>query len=486
MSSTNLNAQQEKIKTKTSVSYSLTLRLKMLNNPGSLGLVTSKIGELGADIGAIDISGFDGDSIVRDLTVMVRNEEHGENLVTELKKLSGCQVVNVSDRTFLMHLGGKIRVTNKVKLATRDDLSMAYTPGVARVCMAIHHNVEKAYNLTIKGNTVAVLTDGSAVLGLGNIGPEAAMPVMEGKCMLFKEFGKVDAFPICLNTQDTEEIIKAVKYLAPVFGGINLEDISAPRCFEIETRLKQELDIPVFHDDQHGTAIVVLAALINSVKLVGKKIEDLKVIVSGVGAAGVACSKILMSAGAKNVIGFDRQGAIYKNRDNLNFMKEWFAENTNPELFKGTISEALRGADLFLGLSGPGTVSAEAISSMGKDAIVFAMANPTPEVMPEEVAGHVRIMATGRSDYPNQINNVLAFPGIFRGALDVRAKDINEEMKLAAAYAIANVISERELNEDYIIPGVFNPAVAENVAKAVAEVAVKTGVARKFSPDEII
>lgn len=485
MSSTNLNAQA-KIKTKTSASYSLTLRLKMLNNPGSLGLVTSKIGELGADIGAIDISGFDGDSIVRDLTVMVRDEEHGENLVAELKKLSGCQVVNVSDRTFLMHLGGKIRVTNKVKLATRDDLSMAYTPGVARVCMAIHHNKEKAYNLTIKGNTVAVLSDGSAVLGLGNIGPEAAMPVMEGKCMLFKEFGKVDAFPICLDTQDTEEIISAVKHLAPVFGGINLEDISAPRCFEIETRLKKELDIPVFHDDQHGTAIVVLAALINSVKLVGKKIEDLKVIVSGVGAAGVACSKILMSAGVKNVIGFDRQGAIYRNRDNLNFMKEWFAEHTNPENFKGTVTEALRGADLYLGLSGPGTVSADAISTMGKDAIVFAMANPTPEVMPEEVAGFVRIMATGRSDYPNQINNVLAFPGIFRGALDVRAKDINEEMKLAAAHAIAAVISERELNEDYIIPGVFNPAVAENVAKAVAEAAVRTGVARKFSPDEII
>ncbi len=485
MSSTNLNAQA-KVKTKTSASYSLTLRLKMLNNPGSLGLITSKIGELGADIGAIDISGFDGDSIVRDLTVMVRDEEHGENLVAELKKLSGCQVVNVSDRTFLMHLGGKIRVTNKVKLATRDDLSMAYTPGVARVCMAIHHNKEKAYNLTIKGNTVAVLSDGSAVLGLGNIGPEAAMPVMEGKCMLFKEFGKVDAFPICLDTQDTEEIISAVKHLAPVFGGINLEDISAPRCFEIETRLKKELDIPVFHDDQHGTAIVVLAALINSVKLVGKKIEDLKVIVSGVGAAGVACSKILMSAGVKNVIGFDRQGAIYRNRDNLNFMKEWFAEHTNPEDFKGTVTEALRGADLYLGLSGPGTVSADAISTMGKDAIVFAMANPTPEVMPEEVAGFVRIMATGRSDYPNQINNVLAFPGIFRGALDVRAKDINEEMKLAAAHAIAAVISERELNEDYIIPGVFNPAVAENVAKAVAEAAVKTGVARKFSPDEII
>jgi malate dehydrogenase (oxaloacetate-decarboxylating) len=357
---------------------------------------------------------------------------------------------------------------------------MAYTPGVARVCMAIHDEPENVYKLTIKRNTVAVVTDGTAVLGLGNIGPEAALPVMEGKAMLFKEFGKVDAFPICLATQDTEEIIKAVKNIAPVFGGINLEDISAPRCFEIEDRLKKELDIPVFHDDQHGTAVVVLAALINALKIVKKRIEDLKIVVSGVGAAGVACSKIIMSAGATNIIGFDRSGAIYKGRtEGMNFMKQWFAENTNPTGFKGSVTEALEGADLFLGLSGPGTIHAKDLSKMNKDAIVFAMANPVPEVMPEEAAPYVRIMATGRSDYPNQINNVLCFPGIFRGALDCHARDINEEMKLAAALAIADVISPAELNEDYIVPGVFNPKVAENVAHAVVKAARKTGVARK-------
>jgi malate dehydrogenase (oxaloacetate-decarboxylating) len=465
---------------KPSASYSLTLRLKIKNVPGSLGRLTSAIGEAGGDIGAIDIAGFEKDHIIRDLTVKVRDVEHGEAMVNQLRKLDNIEVVNVSDRTFLMHLGGKIRVTNKVPLATRDDLSMAYTPGVARVCMAIHDEPENAYKLTIKRNTVAVVTDGTAVLGLGNIGPAAALPVMEGKAMLFKEFGKIDAFPICLDTQDTEEIIKAVKHIAPVFGGINLEDISAPRCFEIEDRLKKELDIPVFHDDQHGTAVVVLAALINAVKIVKKRIENLKIVVTGVGAAGVACSKMIMAAGAKNIIGFDRTGAIYKGRtEGMNYMKEWFAENTNPTGFKGNIKDALEGADLFLGLSGPGTIEAKDLSRMAKDAIVFAMANPIPEVMPEEAAPYVRIMATGRSDYPNQINNVLCFPGIFRGALDVQARDINEEMKLAAAHAIAEVISPKELNEDYIIPGVFNPKVAENVAVAVARVAHQTGVARR-------
>ncbi|MBY0357355.1 MAG: NAD-dependent malic enzyme [Candidatus Obscuribacterales bacterium] len=465
---------------KPSASYSLTLRLKIRNLPGMLGAVTSKIGEVGGDIGAIDIAGFEDNHIIRDLTVNVRNEEHGDNVVKELKTMENIQVVHVSDRTFLMHLGGKIRVTNKVPLATRDDLSMAYTPGVARVCMAIHNEPENAYKLTIKRNTVAVVTDGTAVLGLGDIGPEASLPVMEGKAMLFKEFGKVDAFPIALNTKDTEEIIKAVKYIAPVFGGINLEDISAPRCFEIETRLKQELDIPVFHDDQHGTAVVVLAALINALKIVKKDISELKIVVTGVGAAGVACSKILMNAGAKNIIGFDRQGAIYRGRtDHMNFMKEWFAENTNPSAFKGSLKEALEGADLFMGLSGPGTVEAKDLAKMNRDPIVFAMANPTPEVMPEEAAPYVRIMATGRSDYPNQINNVLCFPGIFRGALDCQATDINEEMKLAAAEAIASVIQPKELCEDYIIPGVFNPKVAESVAAAVVKAAIKTGVARR-------
>lgn len=484
MTSTSAEAKKEpsdkKQAVKPSASYSLTLRIKIPNEPGSLGAVTSLIGKIGGDIGAVDIQGFEGNFIIRDITVKVRDSNHGDELVAELKRLNKFEVVYVSDRTFLMHLGGKIRVTNKVPLATRDDLSMAYTPGVARVCMAIHDDPDSVYKLTIKRNTVAVVTDGTAVLGLGNIGPEAALPVMEGKAMLFKEFGRIDAFPICLATQDTEEIIKAVKAIAPVFGGINLEDISAPRCFEIEDRLKKELNIPVFHDDQHGTAVVVLAALINALKIVGKKMEDIKIVVTGVGAAGVACSKILMSAGVKNIIGFDRSGAIYKGRtDHMNFMKDWFAEHTNPEVFKGTISDALKGADLFMGLSGPGTIEASDLGKMNKDAIVFAMANPTPEVMPEDAKPYVRIMATGRSDYPNQINNVLCFPGMFRGALDVRATDINEEMKLAAAHAIANVISDNELNEDYIIPGVFNPQIADSVAKAVAEAAIRTGVARK-------
>ncbi|MBX9668266.1 MAG: NAD-dependent malic enzyme [Candidatus Obscuribacterales bacterium] len=469
-----------------SASYSMTLRIKIPNEPGSLGAVTSLIGKVGADIGAVDIAGFEGNFIIRDITVKVRDSDHGDALVQEIKTLNRFEVLHVSDRTFLMHLGGKIRVTNKVPLQTRDDLSMAYTPGVARVCMAIHDEPENVYKLTIKRNTVAVVTDGSAVLGLGNIGPEAALPVMEGKAMLFKEFGRVDAFPICLATQDTEEIITAVKAIAPVFGGINLEDIAAPRCFEVEDRLKRELDIPVFHDDQHGTAVVVLAALINALKIVKKKMEDIKVVVTGVGAAGVSCSKIILSAGVVNIIGFDRTGAIYKGRkDHMNFMKDWFAEHTNPQGFKGSVSEALEGADLFLGLSGPGTIQAQDLKKMNRDPIVFAMANPTPEVMPEDAAPYVRIMATGRSDYPNQINNVLCFPGMFRGALDVRATDINEEMKLAAAHAIARVVQDNELNEDYIIPGVFNPQVADNVAKAVAEAAIKTGVARKGSVDDL-
>jgi malate dehydrogenase (oxaloacetate-decarboxylating) len=477
-------ASRAAAKPRPSASYSLTLRLKIVSVPGTLGRITSKIGELGGDIGAIDITGFDKEHVIRDITIDLRDHEHGEAIVKELKSLQHVEVMGVSDRTFLMHIGGKIRITNKVPLRTRDDLSMAYTPGVARVCMAIHDDPEKVYKLTIKRNTIAVVTDGTAVLGLGDIGPEAAMPVMEGKAMLFKEFGGIDAFPICLATKDTEEIIRTVKNIAPGFGGINLEDISAPRCFEIEERLKKELDIPVFHDDQHGTAVVVLAALINAAKLVKKQIKDMKVVVSGVGAAGVACSKMIMAAGASNIIGFDRTGAIHKGRtQGMNYMKQWFAEHTNPTGFKGSLGEALAGADLYMGLSGPGTIEAKDLAKMNKDAIVFAMANPTPEVMPEEAAPYVRIMATGRSDYPNQINNVLCFPGIFRGALDCHATDINEEMKLAAAYAIANVIAPNELSEDYIIPGVFNPKVAETVAREVMKAAIKTGVARKEKPD---
>ena len=465
---------------KPSAGYSLTLRLKIPNEPGNLGRVTSKIGELGGDIGAIDIAGFEKSCIIRDVTVNVRDQEHGSRLVKELQTLRDITVVHVSDRVFLMHLGGKIRVVSKVPVTTRDDLSMAYTPGVARVCMDIHHHPENVYKLTIKRNTIAVVTDGTAVLGLGDIGPQAAMPVMEGKAMLFKEFAKVDAFPICLATKDTEEIIRTVKNIAPVFGGINLEDISAPRCFEIEERLKKELDIPVFHDDQHGTAVVVLAALINAAKIVGKQISEMKIVLTGVGAAGVACSKIILEAGATNIIGFDRTGAIYQGRtEGMNFMKHWFAEHTNPSHFKGTLKQALEGADFFIGLSGPGIIEAKDLARMNKDAIVFAMSNPVPEVMPEEAAPYVRIMATGRSDYPNQINNVLCFPGIFRGALDCQATDINEEMKLAAAHAIAELVSPGELNEDYIIPGVFNPKIAESVAKEVVKAAIRTGVARR-------
>jgi malate dehydrogenase (oxaloacetate-decarboxylating) len=437
------------------------------------------ISDLAGDIGAIDIKAVTKTHKIREITLQTRDEKHGEAIVEQLNTLGIVEVLSVSDRTFMMHMGGKICIRSKVAIATRDDLSMAYTPGVARVCMAIHDDPELAYKLTIKANTIAIISDGTAVLGLGDIGPEAAMPVMEGKAMLFKEFGSVNAFPICLDTKDTEEIIRTVKNIAPGFGGINLEDISAPRCFEIEERLKKEMNIPVFHDDQHGTAVVVLAALTNAVKLVKKEMKDLKVIVAGVGAAGVACSKMIMAAGATNVIGFDRTGAIHKGRTGMNYMKQWFADNTNPTGFSGTVQEALDGADLFLGLSGPGVIEAADLAKMNRDAIVFAMANPTPEVMPDDAAPYVRIMATGRSDYPNQINNVLCFPGIFRGALDCGATDINEEMKLAAAAAIAATILPEELTEDYIIPGVFDKRVATAVAAAVVKAAIETGVARK-------
>jgi malate dehydrogenase (oxaloacetate-decarboxylating) len=461
-------------------SNSITLRLNINNRPGMLGRVTSAIGKAGGDIGAIDLVEVTSEFTVRDITVHVRDEKHGEQIVKALTHLKDVEVVNVSDLTFLMHLGGKIEVTSKFPLKTRADLSRAYTPGVARVCLAIAEDKSKVYSLTIKKNMVAVVTDGSAILGLGNLGPEASLPVMEGKAMLFKEFGGVDAFPIALATQDTELIIAVCKAIAPVFGGINLEDISAPRCFEVEERLKKELDIPVMHDDQHGTAVVVLAALINSLRIVKKKPEKLKVVVSGVGAAGVACTKILMAYGVKHFIGCDRVGAIYKGRtENMNVAKHWYAEHTNPEGFKGSLEDALKDCDVFLGLSGPGTVKPKWLKRMAKNAIVFAMANPTPEIMPEEAAPYVRIMATGRSDYPNQINNVLAFPGIFRGALDCRAREINEAMKLAAAEAIASIIQPSELHVEYVIPSVFDARVSKAVAQEVIRAAQRTGVARK-------
>jgi malate dehydrogenase (oxaloacetate-decarboxylating) len=460
-------------------SYSLIVRIRIVNTPGMLGKVTSAIGAEGGDIGAIDIVDV-GREITRDISFKASDEAHGERITDKIRGIEGVTVVHVSDRTFLMHLGGKIQVNGRVVVKTRDDLSMAYTPGVARVCMAIYHDPEKAYTLTIKQNTVAVVSDGSAVLGLGDIGPNGAQPVMEGKALIFKEFAGVDAFPLCLNTKNVDEIVMIVKAIAPVFGGINLEDISAPRCFEIEERLQRDLDIPVFHDDQHGTAVVVLAALINALKVVGKKLSDVRIVFTGAGASGIATAKLLMLEGARHIIGCDRAGTIYRGRtDNMNSMKQWFAEHTNPEGLRGSAGEALKGADIFIGLSGPGVVSLKDIQTMNRDPIVFAMANPTPEIMPEEAGPHVRVMATGRSDYPNQINNSCCFPGFFRGMLDVRAKSVNDEMKLAAAHALAGIVADSEVSEEYITPSMFDPRVVPTVAAAVAEAAVRTGVARK-------
>ncbi len=457
-----------------SASFTFIIRAKLKSDVGILGKLFSIIGDLGGDVGAIDIVEVVKGAVIRDITVKVADERHEKRIVEELEGLDFIEIIHVSDRTFLIHLGGKIEITSKVPLKTRDDLSMAYTPGVARVCMAIHEDKSKAYNLTIKKNSVAIVSDGTAVLGLGDIGPEAAMPVMEGKAMLFKEFGGVDAYPICLNTTDIDEVVKVVKAISPGFGGINLEDIAAPRCFEIEERLINELDIPVFHDDQHGTAIVAMAALMNALKVVGKKIEHLKIVVSGTGAAGMACIKMMIGAGARNIIGCDRQGAIYRGRyNNMNSVKEWLAQHSNPDNFQGTLKEAMVGADFFLGVSGPGLIDRSDIEKMNADAIVFALANPEPEIAPEEIEGIARIIATGRSDYINQINNVLCFPGFFRGLLDSKSKRIDLEMKLAAAKAIASVITDEELSEEYIIPSVFNKKVASAVAEAVAAVAQK-------------
>ena len=465
-----------------SASYSVTLRVRLSSRAGSLGELTMAIGRAGGDIGAIDIVTVGNNYIIRDVTVSSASSKHGEQIVEAVKDVDGVELLQVSDPTFLMHLGGKIEVVPKVPLKTRADLSMAYTPGVARICEAIYQEPDKVFTLTIKKNTVAIVTDGTAVLGLGDIGPAAALPVMEGKAMLFKEFAGVDAFPICLNTKDPDEIVRTVKAISTVFGGINLEDISAPRCFQIEERLREELDIPVFHDDQHGTAVVVLAALINALKLVGKEMSKVKVVVNGVGAAGVACTKIIMAAGAQNIVGCDQTGALYRGRrENMNWMKDWYAQNTNPHEEQGTIHDVIKGADVFLGLSVPGVINEEDLKQMAGKPIVFAMANPTPEIMPEDAAPYVAVMATGRSDYPNQINNVLSFPGIFRGALACRASRINEEMKLAASQAIAGIITDSELQPEYIVPSVFDKRVAEAVAHEVEAAAQKTGVARRKS-----
>ena len=465
-----------------SAQYSLTLRVEIEHRPGMLGKVASAIGEAGGTIGAIDLVQVDGHHTVRDITVDTADPADWPRLTNALEALSGARVLDSTDRTLQIHIGGKIEVQNKTPLKTRDDLSMAYTPGVARVCEVIRDDPDRAFQYTIKRNTVAVVSDGTAVLGLGDIGARAAMPVMEGKAMLFKEFGGVDAFPICLDTRDPDEIVAAVRAISPGFGGVNLEDISAPRCFEIEDRLRASLDIPVFHDDQHGTAVVVLAALLNALKLTGRSIGELRIVIVGLGAAGVAVARILMAAGARHIIGVDSRGALSVERadyldGSIHPVKRALAEDTNAERRTGSVVDVLEGAHLLIGVSGARIFAASALARMGPDPIVFAMANPTPEVSPEEAAPYVRIMATGRSDYANQINNVLAFPGIFRGVLDVRAPAITEEMKTAAARAIAAVVRDDELREDYIIPSVFNRDVAGAVAAAVAGAARVSGAA---------
>jgi malate dehydrogenase (oxaloacetate-decarboxylating) len=465
-----------------SASFSATVRVRLEDHPGAFARLAAAIGEAGASLGAIDLVRVERTTKVRDVTVLAADAHHLDDIVAAMRAVDGIEVLHVSDRTFLMHLGGKLEVNPKHPLRTRDELSMAYTPGVARVSQAIADEPGKVWTLTAKQHMIAVVSDGSAVLGLGNIGPEAAMPVMEGKAVLFKEFGHVDAFPICLATQDVDEIVAAVRAIAPGFGGINLEDISAPRCFEVEARLREALDIPVFHDDQHGTAIVVLAALLNALRVVGKRIQDVKIVTTGCGAAGTAVTKILLGAGAHRIVGCDEDGVLYPGRPGLTRAKEQYAKLTNPAGERGTADEVLAGADVFIGVSVPGAVTRAGIERMNSDAIVFALANPRPEVDPEEIEDIATVLATGRSDYPNQINNVLAFPGVFRGALDVRARSINTEMEIAAAMALAGVISRDELSPDYIIPSVFDRSVAPAVARAVADAAVETGVARDELP----
>ncbi|RUT35527.1 NAD-dependent malic enzyme [Paenibacillus zeisoli] len=461
---------------------SIILRLELNHTLVTFGQVASAVSDAGGDIVSIDVIRPGSDNSVRDITVQVADER--EKLVVDsLRAMPGIHIINVSDRTFLAHLGGKISIQPSMPIRNRDDLSRVYTPGVARVSMAIHENIDKAYSLTIKRNTVAVVTDGTAVLGLGDIGPHAAAPVMEGKAMLFKQLAEVDAFPICLDTKDTEEIIRTIKAISPIFGGINLEDISSPRCFEIEDRLAGELDIPIFHDDQHGTAIVVVAGLINALKVTGKSMENIRVVVNGIGAAGVSICKMLLASGVQHLTPVDREGAIIRGGTYTHPMWQWLASQPQLEDKPGSLHEVIAGADVFIGVSRGNVLGAEDVQLMAPDRIVFAMANPEPEIDPEVALPLVNVFATGRSDYPNQINNVLVFPGLFRGVLDCRAKVINEQIKLAAAHAIAAVVSSSELNEQYIIPSIFNEKVVKNVRRAVIEAAMRTGVARRIPPD---
>jgi len=460
-----------------SPSFSATVRVRLDDHPGAFARLAQAIADAGASLGAIDIVRVERKTKVRDVTVLAANDEHLRTVVEAIRAIPGQEVLHVSDRTFLLHLGGKLEVTSRLPVRTRDELSMVYTPGVARVSQAIADDPSSAWNLTTKSHMVAVVTDGSAVLGLGDVGPEAALPVMEGKAILFKEFGEIDAFPICLATRDVDEIVTTVAAIAPGFGGINLEDIAAPRCFEIERRLRERLDIPVFHDDQHGTAIVVLAALTNALRVVGKSLADVKIVTTGAGAAGTAVTKILRHAGATRIVGCDEEGVIHEGRPNLTSAKAEYAALTQPTE-RGSADDVLAGADVFIGVSVPGAVTRDGVARMADDAIVFALANPRPEVDPEEIDGLAAVIATGRSDYPNQINNVLAFPGVFRGALSVRASAIDEAMEVAAAHAIAAAIPPEELAPDYVIPSVFDRSVAPAVADAVAEAARRSGLAR--------
>ena len=452
-------------------SYSIAIQVEMPNRPGMLSAIVSAISDQGGSIGNIELLKQTREQNKRTFNVDASSKEHATEIIQAVKSLPDIKVISANDRTFAMHQGGKITVNSRFPLTQQSDLAMAYTPGVGRICKAIAADPDRVYELTIKQNMVAIVTDGSAVLGLGNLGAEASMPVMEGKAMLFKEFGNVDAFPICLATQDTEEIIETVKRIAPVFGGVNLEDIAAPRCFEIEARLQKELDIPIFHDDQHGTAIVVLAALTNALKLVKKSLSQVRIVINGAGAAGIAVATLLKKGGATDIWICDSKGIVSSDRQDLNDSKRAFAVDT-----KGDLSLAMRGADIFLGLSAPGVVSVEMVQSMSTDPIVFAMANPIPEIQPELVSGLVAVIATGRSDYPNQINNVLAFPGIFRGALDCRAKTLTPNMYLQAALAIAELVPDDELTSTNIVPSAFDPRVAPAVSEAVQKAAKEDGI----------
>lgn len=457
-----------------SASFSLTIELEIPNRPGALASIMSTIASHGGSLGDIVLLQRNLKFTQRELTVDASSTEQGDQIIDAIKSLPRVKVISYSDRTFDIHQGGKISVESKLPLHSQSDLAMAYTPGVGRICRAIAEQPARVYDLTIKGNTVAVVTDGSAVLGLGNLGAAASLPVMEGKALLFKEFAGIDAFPIALNTQDTEEIINAVINLAPVFGGVNLEDIAAPRCFAIEQRLREELDIPVFHDDQHGTAIVVLAALYNALKLVGKELSEVKIVINGAGAAGIAIALLLRQAGVSKIVLCDRKGIIDQQRNDLNENKQEFAIAE-----AGSLTDAIKNADVFLGVSAPGVVTPEMVYTMAEQAIVFAMANPIPEIQPELVYDDVAVMATGRSDYPNQINNVLAFPGVFRGALDCRASAITTNMYLEAAKAIASLVDEADLDREHIIPSVFDSRVSTAVAQAVCRAAKQDNVAQK-------